>query len=67
MQLQNLLPVSQVFNSPALRALCEKWKIAELALFGSALRMDFQENSDAEILATARVIYAAHEVGREPR
>ena len=29
---------------------CQRWKIAELAVFGSALRDDFQLSSDIDIL-----------------
>jgi len=29
---------------------CRKWKIAELALFGSALREDFRPDSDVDVL-----------------
>lgn len=31
---------------------CRRWKIAELALFGSALRADFRPDSDLDILVT---------------
>ncbi|MFN2156813.1 MAG: nucleotidyltransferase family protein [Anaerolineae bacterium] len=31
---------------------CQKWKITELALFGSMLRDDFQTNSDVDLLVT---------------
>ncbi|MGQ0676420.1 MAG: nucleotidyltransferase family protein [Rhodospirillales bacterium] len=33
-------------------AFCRKWKIAELALFGSVLRDDFRPDSDVDVLAT---------------
>ncbi len=29
---------------------CKRWKISELALFGSALRDDFGQNSDIDLL-----------------
>ena len=35
-----------------LGAFCEKWKIVELALFGSALREDFGPASDIDVLVT---------------
>jgi uncharacterized protein len=35
-----------------LDAFCAKWKIAELRLFGSALREDFCEDSDLDLLVT---------------
>jgi len=34
-----------------LAAFCARWKIAELALFGSALRSDFGADSDVDFLA----------------
>jgi len=35
-----------------LEEFCRKWKILELALFGSALRDDFGPDSDLDLLAT---------------
>jgi uncharacterized protein len=35
-----------------LESFCRKWKIAELALFGSVLREDFKPDSDVDILVT---------------
>jgi predicted nucleotidyltransferase len=35
-----------------LRAIYEKWRIAELALFGSVLRDDFGADSDVDLLVT---------------
>src|SRR5687767_15499890 len=35
-----------------LRAFCEKWGIAELAVFGSVLRDDFRPDSDIDFLVT---------------
>ncbi len=34
----------------ALRAFCERWRIRELDLFGSALREDFSPGSDLDFL-----------------
>jgi predicted nucleotidyltransferase len=31
---------------------CRRWKIAELALFGSALRDDFRPDSDVDVLVS---------------
>ncbi len=31
---------------------CRRWKITELALFGSVLREDFRSDSDVDLLAT---------------
>jgi predicted nucleotidyltransferase len=43
----------QRFVSPEnLETFCQKWAIAELALFGSALREDFRPDSDVDILVT---------------
>ena len=35
-----------------IESFCRKWKIAELALFGSVLRGDFRPDSDIDVLAT---------------
>lgn len=36
--------------SPALEAFCKKWHVQKLCLFGSALREDFDESSDVDLL-----------------
>ena len=33
---------------------CRRWKIAELRVFGSALREDFRPDSDLDLLVTSR-------------
>jgi len=33
-----------------IRAFCERWKITEFALFGSALRSDLRPDSDIDVL-----------------
>lgn len=38
----------------AIRAYCDKWKIEELALFGSILRPDFGPTSDIDVLVKFR-------------
>ncbi|MGA2035186.1 MAG: nucleotidyltransferase family protein [Thermoguttaceae bacterium] len=35
-----------------LAAFCRKWKISELALFGSVLREDFRPHSDVDVLVS---------------
>jgi len=35
-----------------IESFCRKWKIGELALFGSVLREDFTSDSDIDVLAT---------------
>jgi predicted nucleotidyltransferase len=39
-------------TSEELGAFCRRWKVAELALFGSALRDDFGPDSDVDLLVT---------------
>jgi len=39
-------------NPARMGEFCQKWKIAELALFGSALRPDFGPASDVDVLVT---------------
>ncbi len=40
--------------SDLLKALCRKWKVRELSLFGSAIRDDFGPESDVDILVSFR-------------
>ena len=40
------VPLEQV------EAFCRRWKIKELALFGSVLREDFRSDSDIDVLVT---------------
>ena len=35
-----------------IKEFCQKWKIAEFAIFGSALREDFSVTSDVDVLIT---------------
>ena len=35
-----------------IKTFCRKWKIAELAFFGSVLRDDFRPDSDVDVLVT---------------
>ncbi len=39
-------------NREALSAFCQKWRIRELSLFGSALRGDFGPDSDLDFLVS---------------
>lgn len=43
-------------NIPAekIAQFCDKWSITELALFGSALRDDFDPSSDVDVLVTLK-------------
>ena len=43
-------PVSLSFDKSKLPAVSRKWKIAELSLFGSALRDDFEPDSDVDLV-----------------
>jgi predicted nucleotidyltransferase len=36
----------------AITQFCQRWKIRELALFGSVLRPDFRPDSDVDVLVT---------------
>jgi len=46
------MPVARAPNleTPAVAALCRRWKVHELAVFGSALREDFRPDSDVDLL-----------------
>jgi predicted nucleotidyltransferase len=35
-----------------IKAFCRRWKVRELALFGSVLRADFGDTSDVDVLVT---------------
>ncbi len=39
-------------RSEKLAAFCERWRVTELALFGSVLRDDFGPNSDVDVLVS---------------
>ena len=39
-------------DAAALAAFCRKWRVAEMALFGSALREEFGPESDVDVLVT---------------
>jgi predicted nucleotidyltransferase len=39
-------------HNDALRTFCERWKIRELAVFGSVLRDDFSATSDVDVLVS---------------
>lgn len=45
-KIQIMVPKDQI------AAFCRKWKITELALFGSVLREDFRPDSDVDVLVT---------------
>jgi hypothetical protein len=44
--------ILDVLPAEALRAYCQKWKIRELAVFGSVLREDFDDDSDVDVMVT---------------
>lgn len=44
------LPISLPMEK--LREFCRKWKVQELAVFGSALRKDFRADSDIDLLVS---------------
>ena len=47
-----MMSVLSETNPARMGEFCQKWKIAELALFGSALRPDFGPASDVDVLVT---------------
>jgi len=44
------LPTST--QQESIERFCERWKISELSLFGSALRDDFRSSSDVDVLVS---------------
>ncbi len=49
-----MTPSTLNVSDSALQAFCQKWRIVEVDLFGSALRPDFGPDSDIDLL----VVYA---------
>ena len=39
-------------NPELLKALCQRWEVRQLSLFGSVLREDFSPSSDVDVLVT---------------
>ena len=52
--------------SDGLTAFCERWRITELALFGSVLRDDFGPDSDVDVLVSfePRVLHTLLDIVR---
>jgi predicted nucleotidyltransferase len=47
------MPTLQIlFPTDQIAAFCQKWKITELAVFGSVLRDDFRPESDVDVLVS---------------
>ncbi|NBC10963.1 MAG: DNA polymerase subunit beta [Planctomycetes bacterium] len=44
------MPCQIAINHQRIEAFCRKWKVRELALFGSVLRQDFAPGSDVDVL-----------------
>ena len=44
------LPLGFPWPEREIAAFCDKWDVQELAVFGSALREDFAEDSDVDLL-----------------
>lgn len=44
--------LANLFPEPDLAAFCGRWKVRELALFGSVLRDDFSPASDIDVLVS---------------
>lgn len=42
--------LNMLLSQAQLAEFCQRWKISELALFGSVLRDDFHPNSDIDVL-----------------
>jgi uncharacterized protein len=47
-----MLTLAIKLPSEQIEAYCRKWRIRQLALFGSVLRTDFAPDSDVDVLAT---------------
>lgn len=44
--------LSEILPMPEIAEFCRRWKIRELAVFGSALRADFGPESDLDLIVT---------------
>ena len=44
------MPLAIAVDQVRLAQFCEKWRVKELAIFGSALREDFRPDSDVDVL-----------------
>jgi predicted nucleotidyltransferase len=44
------MDINQLANQKDLQQFCRKWQVIELAMFGSALRPDFNSASDIDLL-----------------
>jgi uncharacterized protein len=45
-------PLRNSIDADRIREFCRKWRITELALFGSSLRDDFRADSDIDLVAS---------------
>lgn len=45
-----MLPQTLALSAETLASFCRRWRVAELALFGSVLRQDFRPDSDVDVL-----------------
>lgn len=46
------MPARIAIDRHRISAFCQRWSVAELALFGSVLRDDFRTDSDVDVLVT---------------
>ena len=46
------MSVGIAVDRPTITEFCHRWRIAELALFGSVLRDDFHADSDVDVFVT---------------
>ena len=46
------MPIDIPFNRERIADFCRRWRVTELALFGSVLRDDFRPQSDVDILVS---------------
>lgn len=47
-----MVAVETLVPKDKISAFCKRWKVVELALFGSVLRADFRPDSDVDVLVT---------------
>lgn len=47
-----MAPATLAISQEQIAVFCQRWKVAELDLFGSVLRPDFRPDSDVDVLVT---------------
>lgn len=52
------------YDTDALNRFCSEWEVAEMWVFGSAVRSDFAPDSDVDVSVTVRSLLSGYHGGR---